>query len=453
MDATAPVASSRARLWLAAPFALSLLTADLAAIHIRRPLVLAEVESVLESRRRWSELVPVWHPQASDGVYLGLLKAWAHAGSSEWVARTPSVVAVACTAGLVYALGAQLFDRLTALAAGTLFATSSTTAGIGREVQPIALAMLAATLATWLFVVARRSRRPGHWVVYAIVAASSVYVHASCALVLVAHAAMLAFGSPPARRAVAATAITAALAAPAVVVVLAVHRHLIDPLRQPGLGDVARAVHDASGRNSVILAVAAIGLALLVYDAATGHGADALALLGAWTAAPLAAVLVLSIARPSLDARYLAVSTPAVSLPGGFGFGRLARREVAAAVGIAILALSGVRLSQLERRTAENWPAVVSYTVRSQQRGARIVIAPARAISAFAYYAGPGRGSLEPGGPAAFVVVRAGSEGAALDAARTSVRAPAYALRNELRFGRHLWVQEWDRTGLPPASG
>jgi len=31
-----------------------------------------------------------------------------------------------------------------------------------------------------------------------------------------------------------------------------------------------------------------------------------------------------------------------------------------------------------------------------------------------------------------------------------AVRPPAYALRAEQRFGSHLRVQEWDRTGLPP---
>ena len=450
MDASAPLARGVARLWLAAPAALSLLAGGLAAIHARRPFVLSEVESVLQSRRPWHELIPVWHPQAGDGLYLGLLKGWLHAGSSEWVARAPSIAAVAISAAVVCALGMQLFDRLTGATAGVLFATSAYTAGIGRDTQPIAVAMLAATVATWLFVVARRSGQPVAWMAYGVVAAGSVYVHASCALVLVAHVAMLAFGSRPSRRAVGATVTAAILATPAVVAVLATHRHRIDSLRQPGLGDIARAAHDAGGRNVLLLAAAGVGLAMLVHLAASRGEADALALLAAWTAGPLAAVLALSIVRPSLDARYLAVSTPALSLLGGVGLARTLRRGPAAVLLIATLALSGVQLARLDERTIENWPGAVAYATTAKGTGDRIVIAPPRAISAFAYYAGPDRGSLDPGGPTAFVVVRAGNDGDALDSARTAVHAPAYALRTGRRFGRHLWVQEWDRTGLPP---
>ena len=66
------------------------------------------------------------------------------------------------------------------------------------------------------------------------VAAVSVYVHASCALVLVAHAAALAFVDRAAtRRTTLVATIAAALAAPAAVQVLAGRRHLVDALGQP----------------------------------------------------------------------------------------------------------------------------------------------------------------------------------------------------------------------------
>jgi len=299
-------------------------------------------------------------------------------------------------------------------------------------------------------VLARGSRRPHLWVAYAVVGAASVYFHASCALVLVAHAATLLFGQRPTRRAVGFTTATAALATPAVVAVLASRRHVLDPLVQPGLGDVARAVHDASGRNVLLLAAAAAGLGWLIHAATSGREADSLALLGVWTVTPVAAALALSIVRPSLDSRYLAVCTPALALLGGVGLIRIPRREPAVAALVAILALSGVRLAQLDRRTIEDWPAAVAYATNAKKTGDRIVIAPRRALSAFAYYAGPGRGSLAARGATALVVVRAADETTALKTARSAVHVPAYALRGERRFGRHLWVQEWDRTGVAP---
>jgi mannosyltransferase len=317
-DAMLPAA--RRRLWLLAPLAVSLLAGGLASIHVRRSFTLAEVESLLQSHRPWRELVPVWHANAGDSVYLGLLKGWLHVGSSEWVTRVPSVVAVACTAAVVYALGARLFDRSAGLAAGVLFATSAYTLGAGREAEPVALAMLAATVATWLFVTASESEGRIAWSAYAVVAAASVYVHASCVLVLVAHAAMLFFRpGPNARRAVAVTALASALSAPAVVAVLATHRHLVDPLHQPSLSDVARAMHDASGRNVLLLALAAGGAAALALGLTPRADTSKLALLATWATAPPAGVLIFSIARPSLDPRYLAVSTPALCLLAAVG--------------------------------------------------------------------------------------------------------------------------------------
>ncbi len=448
MVTSALEARDRARLWLAAPIAVFLLAAGLAAVGGRRSFVLAEVERVFQAQRPWRTLVPVWHVHASDSLYLVLLKGWLHIGSSEAAVRAPSIAAVACAAAVVYALGVRLFDRPIGLAAGAMFATSAYTAGAGRETGPLAFAMLAAAVATLLFVVARSSGGRLAWGAYTVVATASVYVHASCTLVLVAHAAMLVFGCRPTRRAWVSVAAVSAIAAPAVVAVLAAHRHLIDPLVQPSLGDVGRATHDASGRNVLLLALALFGAALLVREAAAGDNVPTLALLSAWTGTPLAAALALSIARPSLDERYLAVSTPALCLLAAVGLARIPRRELLAAAAVATLAFSSARLVQLDRNTTESWRAAISYVASSKRAGDRIVVAPARAIGAFSYYAGPDRGSISPGGPVSFVVVRAIDHAGAVAAARKAVHAPAYALRRERRFGRHLWVQEWDRTGL-----
>jgi hypothetical protein len=179
--------------------------------------------------------------------------------------------------------------------------------------------------------------------------------------------------------------------------------------------------------------------------------ASKLALLATWALAPLAGVLILSIARPSLDPRYVGVSTPAICLLSAVGLVARLRLGVVAAVALATLAMSGVRLSELNRSTPENWRAAVSYATASKNDDHRIVVAPRRALSAFSFYAGRDKGSLTPAGPTVFVVVRGEDEATALAVSRRAVDAPVYALRSERSFGRHLWVQEWDRTGLPAA--
>src|SRR5262249_34035429 len=120
----------------------------------------------------------------------------------------------------------------------------------------------------------------------------------------------------------------------------------------------------------------------------------------------------------------------------------------AAVLAAATLVLAGVRIVQLQHTTLESWRAAAAYALAARNEGDRVVVAPPRALTAFGYYAGPDRGSLAPAGATAFVIVRARDAAGALGLARQAARAPAYALRGERRFGRHLGVGQWDRTGL-----
>jgi hypothetical protein len=248
---------------------------------------------------------------------------------------------------------------------------------------------------------------------------------------------------------VAATTAAAALSTPAVVHVLVRPRRLLEPLHQPGLADVAHAVHDATGRNIVLLALAVAGVAALTLRYRVATETWKIALLVTWAAAPLVAALALSIARPSLDVRYLTVATPALATLAGAGLVALWRREGVVAAAAAMLALAGVRLAQLERSNPEDWPAAVSFVEAERQAKGRVVVAPARALSAFSFYAGRNRGSLTPAGSTVLVVTRADDDVAALATAREAVNAPAYALLASRRFGERLQVQTWARTGLP----
>lgn len=447
-DAEAP-ATGRL-VWALAPVGIGVLAASLAALSLGHSLGLSEVEDRLYAQRDWSQLVPFVRGDASGSAYAAILKAWASIGTDEWVLRAPSVVAVALASVAVYVLGARLFSRLAALVAGVALATSELTVDLGSQVGGLALAVLAATVATWLFVVAAESGRRIAWFGYTVVAAAGVYVHASVAFVLVAHAvALLWLPRRSAKTAGVSVCIAAAVGLPAVVQALDGRRHLVDALSQPDLGDVARAVHDVSGRNVLVLVLGVAGVVALALGRVPGGEHWKLALLATWAVAPLAGVLVLSIARPSLDWRYLAVSAPATAILAAVGLLQLPRREAVAGAAVAVLILSGLRVAQSLRSTPENWRAASAYALARKEPGDRVVITPARAISAFSYYAGKNRGSLTAGGPTAFVVVRAATEAEAVAFARKAVGAPAYALRDERRFGSHLRVQRWERTGLP----
>jgi len=435
--------------WALAPLAPALLAAALAAVDARRSFTLAEVERVLGTRHAWRSLVPFDPADPSGALYQVALKGWLHAGGQEWVTRAPSVAAVALTAIVVALLGARLFDRTVGLVAGTIFATTASIAGLGRTVDPVPLAVLAATVATWLFVCALESGSISLWGLYVVTTVASVYLHASALTLLGAHALAAAL-APGRMRRRGAVALAAAIAGsfPAAIPIVLHRRHAVDALVQPSAADVGRAVHDAVGRNGVLLGLAAVGVLALLLRPLPRAEPWKTTLLATAAALPLAGALALSMVRPSLDARYLAVSVPAWSLLAAAGF-RTLRREVGVLALAALLALAGLRLADVVRRTPENWRAAVATAFAARQPEDRVVVAPGRAISAFAFYAGPDRGSLTPKGPATLVVVRAPDAAGAIAAGRASVQPPAYALRDIRRLGGLLWLQRWERTGLP----
>ena len=435
--------------WRLAPLGVGLLAATIAAAAARHSFSLAEVETVRNARLPWRELVPYWHASASGDLYLAALKPWLHAGSSEWVARVPSIAAFGLTATVLCLLGRRIFGHWVGLAAGIALATTAFSVDLGRTTGPLALAVLAVTFATWLFVIALETTGAAVWSAYAIVAAASVFLSASCAIALVAHVGATLIGQWSWRRAAVPAGVLALVATPVVVDTVATKRRLIEPLLQPSLSDVGRAVHEASGRNVILLALAVAGVVALALGRVDRSEPWKLTLVAAWAGLPLAGALVLSILRPSLDPRYLAVSAPALALLAAAGLCALPRRELVAGVALASLVVAGIRVTQSATTPAEDWRAATAYALSTKEPRDRAVIAPSRGITAFAFYAGPDRGSLTAAGPTAFVVVRARSDGDALKTARRAVRPPAYALREERRFGRHLWVQQWERTGLP----
>jgi mannosyltransferase len=443
----------RTLLWRLVPLALAAAGVGLAAPRLRRSLTLDETEHIAAARHAWSELVPFHDAAASGSPYHLLLKAWLHVGTSEWVVRLPSVAAIALSAMVVYAVGARVIGREAGAAAGLLFVAGSPVVDASQLAGPLALALLVSLVATWLLVVALETDNVAAWTGYAVAAPLSVWSHASCAAVVVAHGVTVVSRAGFWSRRTGVVALLVVLAALAPIVdSLDGARHRIDPRPQPDLGDVGLALHDASGRNVALLALAAAGVAGYLLRRVPRAEPWRVTLLTSWAVAPLLASLVLSVASPSLDPRYLLASTPALALLGAAALSASPWREVAVTALAATLVPAGYRTVELERKTEENWRAAATYALAAKDPLDRVVVAPARAITAFAYYAGPDRGSTTAGGTTVFVLVRATDQEAALDAARDAVRVPAYALRDVRRFGTHVFVQRWERTGLPPGS-
>ena len=372
-------------------------------------------------------------------------------------ARRPRSSPSPCAAAVVYAhRRAPLRPPVRAGAPATLFATSAFTrrdrprrrpararrsGGDGRDV---ALRRRARVRATGRVGRVRR------------LAAAVRLRPPACALVLVAHAAVLAFGRRPTRQRdwPSQPGVVTALAAPAVV---RGARGAPAPARpaapaQPGATSRARCTTRAGGTSCCSRSRPAAPPCSQLGCAAGRGGVEAHAArrrgpARRWRACSSSR----SPARRWIPATWPS-STPALCAARGVGLvARLrlgGRRRRCRSRSRSLL--SGFRVAQLERCDARELARGVAYALAS--RGRRTTgswsLRPAR-ISAFSFYAGRGRGSLTAGGPRVFVVVGAGDDASALQVSRRASRVPAYALRGERRFGSHLWVQEWDRTGLP----
>ena len=153
--------------------------------------------------------------EAPHFVYYLLMKPWLAAfGSSDWVARFPSVVVGALAASVFTALGNRLFGRTAGLVAGVTLATAAYVMQFSQWARGYSLALLLTVLASYAFVRAHDEPR-GRWVVLwgvALVAACWVNLFAISVLAAYVAAYLVMRPHPRPRLAVAAfVAVCAAL--------------------------------------------------------------------------------------------------------------------------------------------------------------------------------------------------------------------------------------------------
>jgi mannosyltransferase len=152
-----------------------------------------ELATKAYSTASWQALARVFEDRdIVFAPYYTLMHGWIVAfGEGTTALRLPSVIAVACAAGLTAAVGRKVFDARTGLVAGTLFAILPSVSRYGQEVRPYAGAIAAAALASLLLL--RAAERPtwSRWVAYGAGVALVGWAHLISLSILLAHAAFL----------------------------------------------------------------------------------------------------------------------------------------------------------------------------------------------------------------------------------------------------------------------
>jgi hypothetical protein len=211
------------------------------------------------------------------------------------------------------------------------------------------------------------------------------------------------------------------------------------------LGDIGIGVGRALGWNPAVAALAVWGVVVLYRRSTPTSGRWKVALVAGLAAMPLAAVLVAGIVLPVYPRTALAVAAGGVALAAGVGLVSIPDRNLrfATACAAAAVAVAALATAALEKKQ-EDWREAARI-VRAQRRpNDTVVVIPARARAAFAYYAAETATQRVGRGDAVTVVV-AGEPALAVAAARQVVSPPRYALLQQRDAGQALVVQRWVR--------
>jgi mannosyltransferase len=414
----------------------------------RRSLDVDEAAAVAAAHGSFSEVVErALSDDPARAGYLAVLQPIAGWNDAEIWVRLPSVVAAVVAAIAAYRLGRRLAGRHAGAAGSVLLATSVGVVAGSRSVEPFALALAAMLVSSALF--ARAVERGGAiwWAVYAVSAALLPLTHPVAASALVAQLAALAV----ARReidlrlaipAAAVAVVESGLFLAAAVIDRADAEDGAGPLE---LGDLGLGLGQGLGWNVILAALAAWGVVVLVRRTADGPGRWKPVLVGGLALAPVAGVVVAGIALPVYPREALTVCAGGAALAAGVGLVALPDSRVRLGAAAALVAVAvGVLVAAALRDAPEDWRAAADLVRGGTTSRDTVVVLPARARDALAYYA-PDLPIRRVGRGSAVDVVVAGDPRDATAVARTVVSPPRYALLSQDAAGSRLVVQRWVR--------
>ncbi len=340
------------------------------------------------------------HWEVNQSPYYLLFAGWFRLGHSEAFLRLLSVGFAVAAVPAIFLLGRRIADARVGAVAAVLLAVHPLIVQWGQQLRAYSMVVFLVIVATILLL--RAVDRPDDTtrsVLYAVVAAVTIYTQFFALLVIVAHLVWVALLRPMPRRVVAAAgAALAVLVLPLAWYLLTYHG---DPLVWlTGSGNdilvAARGLTGGRGINVVAYTLAVLaGLwALARHGSAVGTGAlrtpkhwpSVLPLV--WLALPSAITVIVSLTvKPLLEARFLIVVVPALVLVAAYGLCRIPWRPVAAVLAAALLVVSADGLGIWYRgEMLEDWRAAVPAAIQRAGPDGSLVLDPRLALFATRYY-------------------------------------------------------------------
>jgi mannosyltransferase len=338
----------------------------------------------------------LWRSELNMALYYALLRVWVQFGHNELVIRLFSVLLATATVPVVYFLGKRLFDSRTGLIAGLLLAVHPFHFALAQSARSYALVILMVCLASFFFLRGLSRPSAGNWTAYALLAAAAVYSHFFALLVIVAHAASLAFllrRSVPWKWLLMAWSLLALLLLPVAVFLLG-HR---DAANVSWVGTLrfeqARYVLYSLTLSKYRWLGYAVAWALAVwytFRRPAGQSAWPFWFTASWLVVPPAITIAGSLLQPMLVERYLAVCISAAVLLAGDGIARVAQRRLAVGAGLLLLIVfysaSSIRFYVRQAEFDENWREATAFVMAEAHSGDEVVVMEGLPRVVFDYY-------------------------------------------------------------------
>ncbi len=437
-----------------------------------------EAATLTATRRSLPEMIRMLaHVDAVHGAYYMLMWPLAHLfGTSEFVMRFPSAIAMAAAAFGTAVIGRKLGSVQTGLLAGLVFAALPMTSRFGQEARSYALETAVAVLASYLLI--RAICEPGRrWAVgYGLSLVALGFLNMFGLLIIPAHALTLGavrrhpFGnsgdqpnggeaSGPARDPAAGTArgwatgtprgwVIAAAAACVAIVPIALfawlERHQLAWLRRPRVADAVSLITLLTGSGASVVLITALAVAGATYGRRglrAPAGPRLLQLSVPWLFIPPVLLILVSEIKPVYAYRYVVFCLPALTLLTGAGLAAVSRYWRIAAV--SMLALLTLPVQQAIRQ-----PSGHGDNIRAS---AQLLRARARPGDAVVWFK-PGFRDLGAVYPYGFTGLRdIGLKQSAVAAGNLSgTEVPLQVLERRLRGAERVWLVEVDRDQADP---
>lgn len=268
----------------------------------------------------------LWRREGNMSLYYLALRLWLHFGSSPAFVRSLSVMFSLGAVASIYFLGRRLFNSAIGLIASALLAFNAWELRYAQEARSYTLMVFLCILSTLFFVRYLESSSSRDRRLYIAFSALAVYAHFYSGLVFAANWFWLRFRDRErASRELRHTwSWIAVLTAPVLIFIAATGAGPLNWIQRPGLTVLWKFVLDICGNGGPLLVAVYAALCLLALlvrrDPAQTWNMRLVAL---WIAAPIAIILVVSIARPLFVPRYFFLCLPALCLLAAVGLLRL----------------------------------------------------------------------------------------------------------------------------------